>query len=74
MKVDTFGELSDLELSTKFSSSLPAKLSCGPSQEIHDFNILFMLTISKYDFLALTSPVNFRLIRLTAYRYLQLDV
>ena len=71
VKADTFRELSSFELSTKFSSSFPAKLSCGLSQEIHDFNIFFLLIISKYVSLALTPTVNSRLIHLTAHQYLQ---
>ena len=74
MKVDTFRELSSFELSTKFSSSFPAKLSYGLSQEIHDFNIFFILIISKYVSLALTSTVNSRLIHLTAHQHLQLNI
>ena len=74
VKVDTFRELSSFELSFKFSSSFAEKLSCGLSQEIHDFNIFFMLIISKYVSLALTSTVNSRLIHLTAHQYLQLNI
>jgi len=39
----------------------------GQSHEIHDFNILSMLIKSKYVSLALTSPINSRLIYPTAH-------